>query len=99
MPERTFRMVFWCLAVTGLILDQASKYAAFSKLAGVEGNSFVLFQTEERQGFQFHAEFVHDEDGKLVPHVNHGALFGFLRQHKSLANACFAFISLIAALA
>jgi lipoprotein signal peptidase len=100
MPERTFRMVFWCLAVTGLLLDQASKYAVFSWLRGVEPNhAWVLFQTEDGSGFQLTAQFEHDEDGKLVPHVNHGALFGFLREHKSLANACFAFISLVAALA
>jgi signal peptidase II len=99
MPERTFRMVFWCLAVTGLILDQASKYAAFSWLYGAENHTHVVFQTEEDGGFQFVAQYDHDEDGKLVPHVNHGALFGFLREHKSLANACFALISLGAALA
>jgi signal peptidase II len=34
-----------------------------------------------------------------VPHVNQGALFGFLRDHKELANGGFAVISLLAAAA
>ena len=36
-------------------------------------------------------------DGTPVPHVNHGALFGFLRDHKTPANLLFAAISLVAA--
>src|SRR5205085_3875319 len=32
------------------------------------------------------------------PHVNHGALFGFLREHETLANMTFAVVSLAAAL-
>ena len=37
--------------------------------------------------------------GNALPAVNHGALFGFLRHHESLANGLFAAISLIAACA
>src|SRR5437879_592947 len=99
MPERTFRMVFWCLALVGLTLDQASKYGVFAWLGGVEDHIYVLFRADERGGFQLDAQFYHDDNGKLVPHVNHGALFGFLREHKTLANSCFAIISLVAALA
>src|SRR5205823_4161963 len=42
-------------------------------------------------------EFAPDEAGRPVPHVNHGALFGFLRGYKSAANGMFALISLLAA--
>jgi signal peptidase II len=40
-----------------------------------------------------------DANGRPVPHVNHGALFGFLRNYKSAANGLFALISLLAAAA
>jgi lipoprotein signal peptidase len=40
-----------------------------------------------------------DANGQPVPHVNHGALFGFLRRHKAAANGGFALISLLAAAA
>jgi signal peptidase II len=36
-------------------------------------------------------------NGRPVPHVNQGALFGFLREHKTAANGAFALISLLAA--
>ena len=81
------------LALCGLLLDQASKYAVFDWLQRVEGHGYALFQTPQG-GFQLVAQF---ENG--VPHVNHGALFGFLRGHKTLANGGFALISLLAAVA
>src|SRR5262245_24503491 len=40
-----------------------------------------------------------EASGAPVPHVNHGALFGFLREHKTAANGTFALISLLAAVA
>lgn len=99
MVERSYRVLFWVLALVGLAADQASKYGVFSWLYGRDNHAFVVFQTPERGGFQLVAQFDVDPEGKLVPHVNHGALFGFLRQHKTLANATFAVISLLAALA
>src|SRR5579884_3378147 len=99
MPERSFRLLLWSLALTGLFLDQASKYSVFSWLQGVEGNTYVLFQSDHSGGFQLVAQFEPGNDGTLVPHVNHGALFGFLRNHKTLANSGFALVSLIAAAA
>jgi lipoprotein signal peptidase len=38
-----------------------------------------------------------DAAGRPIPHVNHGALFGFLRDYKTLANGLFAVVSLLAA--
>jgi len=37
--------------------------------------------------------------GETLPHVNQGALFGLFHDHKEVANACFAAISLVAATA
>jgi signal peptidase II len=54
-----------------------------------------------QRGFFLEVEFEPDEDvaGRPVPHVNHGALFGFLRDYKTAANLAFAAISLLAAVA
>jgi lipoprotein signal peptidase len=98
MPERTYRWLLFGLAFLGLSLDQASKYAVFSWLSGVEGHSYVLFRSEkDGGGFQLVAQFEPQPDGTMVPHVNHGALFGFLRDRKTLANNGFAVVSLLAA--
>jgi lipoprotein signal peptidase len=97
MPERTYRWLLWGVALLGLSLDQASKYAVFSWLGDEERHSYVLFQSEKEGGFQFVAQFEQQPDGTVVPHVNQGALFGFLRDRKTLANSGFAIISLLAA--
>jgi signal peptidase II len=106
MSDRTYRMVLWILAVTGLSLDQASKYGVFAWLGDKPEHEYVVFHTD-KGGFQFVAQFERDESGLerrlengiRIPHVNQGALFGFLRDHKSLANGGFAVISLLAAAA
>jgi lipoprotein signal peptidase len=58
-----------------------------------------LWQRAQQRGFFLEVAFERDRDeaGALVPHVNHGALFGFLRDYKSAANLAFAVISLLAA--
>jgi lipoprotein signal peptidase len=95
----------WILAVTGLALDQSSKYGVFAWLGEKLEHEYVVFRTD-RGGFQLVAQFERDElggdrldGGSRVPHVNQGALFGFLRDHKTLANSGFALISLLAAAA
>ena len=105
MPERTYRTLLWILALTGLSLDQASKYSVFAWLSDKPEHEHVVFRTD-KGGFQFVAQFERDEfgserleGGNRVPHVNQGALFGFLRDHKTLANGGFAVISLLAAAA
>ena len=55
--------------------------------------------TTDKGGFQLVAQFDVDADGQRKPHVNQGALFGFGRQKKELANNAFAVISLLAAVA
>jgi signal peptidase II len=98
MPERSYRVVLWTLALLGVSLDQATKYGVFSWLSGVDGHSYALFSTDSG-GFQLVAQFQDGPDGKLVPHVNQGALFGFLKNYQTMANGGFAVVSLLAALA
>jgi lipoprotein signal peptidase len=99
MADRSYRWLLYSLAFLGLAADQASKYGIFSWLAGVPGNTWVVFRAGPDEGFQLVAQYDAGPDGTKVPHVNHGALFGFLRQHKTLANLGFAVISLLAATA
>ena len=106
MPERSYRVLLWILALTGLVLDQSSKYGVFAWLAEKAEHEYVVFRGD-KGGFQFVAQFerdtlgqeLRDAIGGRIPHVNQGALFGFLRDHKTLANAGFALISLLAAAA
>ena len=98
MPERSYRVVLWTLALLGVSLDQATKYGVFAWLSGVDGHSYALFSTDSG-GFQVVAQFQDGPDGKLVPHVNQGALFGFLKNYQTMANGGFAVVSLLAALA
>src|SRR6476660_9077053 len=78
MAERSYRVLFWCLALVGLAADQASKYGVFAWLQSVPSHAYTVFQDPERGGFHLVAQFDLDSDGQLRPHVNHGALFGFL---------------------
>jgi signal peptidase II len=97
MTERSYRIMLWVLALAGLALDQSSKYAVFGWLGEKPEQEYVVFRTEKGTGFQLVAQF--EDAGRRIPHVNQGALFGFLRDHKTLANSGFAVISLLAAAA
>jgi lipoprotein signal peptidase len=98
MPERSYRIVLWTLALLGVSLDQATKYGVFAWLSKVETHSQAVFSTDSG-GFQLVAQFQEGPDGKLMPHVNQGALFGFLKNYQTMANGGFAVVSLLAALA
>src|SRR5262249_48437427 len=89
MTERSFRGLFLGLALAGLLLDQASKYLVFQWLHNT--------QHEVVPGV-FNLEAHHDPVTSQ-PSVNQGALFGFLRDHGTLANGLFAIISILAAIA
>jgi lipoprotein signal peptidase len=120
MAERSYRGLFWGLAVAGAVLDQVTKYGVFrwlgaraqtdpetGELAGVQ--SVVANVFELRAAYQGKDLLWGQQDGllaalrtwssDLVPRVNHGALFGWLNQHVGLANALFAAISVVAAVA
>lgn len=99
MQERSSRILLYSLAFLGLMLDQVSKYGIFAWLATVPGNAYPLLQTAPKEGFHLVAQFKELKDGTIVPHVNHGALFGLGRQHEGLANGIFAAISALAAAA
>lgn len=111
MAERSYRVLFWCLALVGLAADQVSKYAVFAWLEKVPEHRQFIFgeasKDDEHRSFSLRAEFARNPDnsykttanGSKVPHVNHGALFGFLRDYRTLANGTFAVISLLAAVA
>jgi lipoprotein signal peptidase len=90
MADRTFRGLFWALALLGLLADQASKYGVFHWLQNDERYLVV-------SGY-FQLEAHHETDnGVTRPTVNKGALFGLGRDQGWLANALFAAISVIAA--
>ncbi|HTU20926.1 MAG TPA: signal peptidase II [Gemmataceae bacterium] len=106
MSERSYRVLLWILALSGLVLDQSSKYSVFAWLGEKPDHEYVVFRSDKGTGFQLVAQFERDssglerlEDGQRIPHVNQGALFGFLRNHKEMANGGFALISLLAAAA
>jgi lipoprotein signal peptidase len=104
--ERSYRWLFWCLAVLGFCLDQGTKYGVFQALYR-DGESVV-----ERDlvpgAFHLTTQFTGNRDpgdgllgalralgGPELPQVNNGALFGLGRD----ANAFFALVSVGAALA
>ena len=106
MSARSYRKVFAALAVVGLVLDQVTKYSVFRWLYnGGEGGQYRVFSSF----FELESHYTRTDagDGSLaalqtfsgdkMPEVNHGALFGLLGDHRELANALFAIISLLAA--
>jgi lipoprotein signal peptidase len=112
MPERCYRPLLYALALTGLLADQASKYGVFAWLAERPlGPRYTLYQSPEPgEGFALEAQYVSPastdqgptwfaflRDANHPPHVNHGALFGFLKDYQTLANLTFALVSLAAA--
>jgi lipoprotein signal peptidase len=104
MTERTYRWLFWVLALGGTALDQVSKYGVFRLLYnGGQGGRWP-------QGpgiFWLEANFTGQPDpggplaalrtwsGETQPYVNLGALFGLGHGH----NALFSIISVVAAAA
>jgi lipoprotein signal peptidase len=109
MVERSYRWLFWSLVVLGLLLDQGSKYGVFRWLyhEGTGGEWVIV-----PGAFRLVAQYTHEEgaggraldslrtwSGARLPEVNHGALFGMLREYVTLANVLFAVVSVIAAIA
>jgi signal peptidase II len=105
MAERSYRGLFWGLAVAGVALDQVGKYGIFTWLYhnGQGGQQEVVPGV-----FRLVAAFSGKTDpggvlaplrtwgGEILPMVNHGALFG-LGNRPGLANWIFAFVSIVAA--
>jgi signal peptidase II len=85
MAERSYRRVFWALAVGGVVLDQVTKYGVFRWLyGGGQGGEWEVV----RGSFRLVATFTDRPDpggvlaplrtwsGEMLPAVNQGALFG-----------------------
>lgn len=95
--QRSYRGLLWAFALVGVVLDQVSKYSVFAWLRDdvrLEG-LYDMFPGV----FQLLAEYQRLDDGQVVPKVNHGALFGLGGEYAHLANAVFAGVSIVAALA
>jgi lipoprotein signal peptidase len=85
MAERSYRRLFWALAVAGTALDQVGKYGVFAWLYndGRVGSREII-----PGAFRLVAHFSGEQDpggwlaplrspgGRFLPDVNHGALFG-----------------------
>lgn len=79
-------------------LFQTEPESRFFQIVPPDSDPFSRYR---QRGFFLEVAFEPELDaaGRPIPHVNHGALFGFLRNYKSLANGLFALISLLAAIA
>lgn len=107
--ERSFRGLFWTLALLGLLLDQGSKYGVFRWLShdGPGETRYVLIQGAFEMLTQYTVQRQPDDtltplrswSSGYVPRVNHGALFGLGGEYIHLANLLFAAVSIVAAVA
>ncbi len=111
MAPRSYRWLTVSLAVVGLTADQASKYGVFRGL--YEPHAHHGQREVVEGWFRLTAEFDRSvspcdcgfsvlqtwstRGDPVMPRVNHGALFGFLSQHKGTANQVFAAVSILAA--
>ncbi len=110
MGERTYRWLLVTLAVFGLAADQGTKYGVFRWLY-----TEALVGTREVVPGWFRLIAQYDRDAvpcdcgtlqplqtwsaPVLPHVNHGALFGMGGSKKGTANNFFAAVSVAAAVA
>jgi lipoprotein signal peptidase len=109
MTTRSYRGLFWSLAIGGLALDLFTKFAIFSALWNPNGEGRV----EIIPGvFRLIAQFTPAEpmagdwraplqrlNGPMLPRVNQGALFGVGNDFQKYSNGFFAVVSLAAAAA
>ena len=108
MPSRSYRSLFVGLALFALAADLGSKYGVFRWLYPVPMREQDVIPGWFKLTAQYDPAHA-PSDGLLrplqtwsapeMPYVNKGALFGFLGDHKELANGLFAAISGLAAIA
>jgi lipoprotein signal peptidase len=102
--QRSFRTLFWTLAIVGLTIDLASKYAVFRAL-GPQNNEHEIVPGWFKFVAQFRGEPVEQGwrsslqalNGPILPRVNQGALFGIGHGMEHGANGFFTFVSIAAA--
>jgi lipoprotein signal peptidase len=109
MADRSYRGLFWGLALGGFALDQAGKYGVFRLLYNhgetgervlIPGAFKLLAQfTNQREAADGWLAGLRTWSGEVLPKVNHGALFGFGGEYVTTANTVFAVVSLLAAAA
>jgi lipoprotein signal peptidase len=90
--ERSYRWLFWTIALAGFALDQASKYTIFHVLHNSTQESKVQLLSGT---FELSTQYVRTVGADTLPYVNTGALFGMGRD----ANLLFAVVSVVAAVA
>ncbi len=107
---KSYRWLFWSLAVIGLVADQTSKYVVFHQLYEgpaskgevdiVPGVFKLLAQyTGERDTSEGLLHSLRTISSDVLPQVNRGALFGLGSTSGLDANLIFAGVSVLAALA
>lgn len=112
VPPRSYRTLFVAIAIFALVADLASKYQVFRKLHESRTHEFLGEYDLIPGWFKFTAQFDPSEkpseglirplqlwSAPVMPYVNKGALFGFLGNHRELANGLFALVSAFAAIA
>jgi lipoprotein signal peptidase len=84
-PHASYRWLFWCLALVGFGLDQASKYGIFHWLDDPAVPGYTLIPGAFQLVAQYTDQRVPEGDwltplrswsSPKMPRVNHGALFG-----------------------
>jgi signal peptidase II len=103
--QRSFRKLFWTLALLGLTIDLGSKYAVFRWLGPTKEKAYDVAPGWFKLVAQFSPEPVESGwrgtlqawNGPVLPHVNHGALFGIGHGFEIGANTFFTLISIVAA--
>jgi lipoprotein signal peptidase len=109
-PTATHLRLLWILVIAGFVLDQGSKYLVFrwlgdgQQLQGereiIPGAFRLLAQFTPRpvetEGWRAPLQAL---GGAMLPKVNQGALFGLGNEYAWVANAAFAAVSVLAAIA
>ncbi|MFL5328846.1 MAG: signal peptidase II [Gemmataceae bacterium] len=106
MTQRSFRGLFWTLALLGLSIDLASKYAVFRWLEPQSAQAYDLVPGWFKFVTQYRGDPVEAGwrgplqafNAPLLPRVNQGALFGIGNGFQIGANSFFALVSLGAAI-
>jgi lipoprotein signal peptidase len=108
MAQPNYLRWLWGLALFGVTADLASKYAVFRRLFNngwggesdlVPGWFKLIAQFTDRPVESGWRGPLQALNGSVLPHVNHGALFGLGRGYEALANGFFAAVSVAAAAA
>jgi signal peptidase II len=107
---KSYRWLFWSLAIIGLVADQTSKYVVFRQLyegpldkgeVNIIPGAFKLLAqySGDRDTSEGLLHFLRTVSSDMLPQVNRGALFGIGSASGLDANLIFAAVSVLAAVA